>query len=244
MKMRFYLKRFHSGRRLRLMMVLLCLLNATGSMAGDYGFYQDTKRGWFWYESPPLEQEYKENKENKPQSVTKDRKVPSLDNYSVDELWNMHPDNFQSLLNDVQKNAVRTPTESNIMEYLTMQDIARRKALAYTNATMYVTQKYGDLFNVNQIYPAAAPGVSARVAMQQQEIEETITRAGDSHALLFFVDPGCGFCEKQSQILGYFKDKYSWQFKAVDITRNSNAPSRCNITTTPTHTLPQQPLQL
>jgi len=45
------------------------------------------------------------------------------------------------------------------MEDLTMQDIARRKALAYTNATMYVTQKYGELFNVNQVYPTAGPGM-------------------------------------------------------------------------------------
>jgi conjugal transfer pilus assembly protein TraF len=146
----------------------------------------------------------------------------------------MYPDDFQELLNVLQKTAVQAPTEQNIMEYLTMQDIARRKALAYTNATMYVTQKHSELFNVNHVYPTAGPGVTARVRMQQNEISQTISRAGNDHALLFFVSPGCGFCAKQAGILAYFRDKYGWQIKTVDISRNINAAARFNITITPT----------
>ena len=154
--------------------------------------------------------------------------IPSI------ELWNMYPDDFQELLNVLQKKAVQTPSEQNILEYLTMQDIARRKALAYTNATMYVTQKYGELFNVNHVYPTAGPGVTARVSMQKDEIFQTINRAGNDHALIFFVSPGCGFCEKQAGILSYFVDKYGWQIKTVDISRNINSAARFNITITPT----------
>jgi conjugal transfer pilus assembly protein TraF len=115
-----------------------------------------------------------------------------------------------------------------------MQDTARRKALAYTNATMYVTQKYSELFNVNHVYPTAGPGITARVNMQNDEIFQTINRAGADHALLFFVSPGCSFCEKQVGILGYFVDKYGWQIKTVDISRNVNSAARFNITITPT----------
>ena len=172
--------------------------------------------------------------EIKPEPPANPRIIPSLDNYTIDDLWNLHPDDFQELLNDLQKKAVQTPDEQNIMEYLTMQDIARRKALAYTNATMYVTQKYGDLFNVNQVYPAAGPGITARVQMQQTEISQTINQAGANHALIFFVSPGCGFCEQQAQILAYFADKYGWQIKTVDISTDLNAAARFNITTSPT----------
>jgi conjugal transfer pilus assembly protein TraF len=70
--------------------------------------------------------------------------------------------------------------------------------------------------------------------MQQNEIFQTISRAGNDHALIFFVSPGCGFCEKQAGILAYFKDKYGWQIKTVDISRNINAAARFNITITPT----------
>ncbi|MGB3224817.1 MAG: conjugal transfer protein TraF, partial [Desulforhopalus sp.] len=216
-------------------MILLCLLLSltitTGAEATDNNFYQDTKHGWFWYETPPQEPDEPKIK-SKPDD--KPRMIPSLDNYIIDDLWNLHPDDFQELLNDLQKKAVQTPDEQNIMEYLTMQDIARRKALAYTNATMYVTQKYGHLFNVNQVYPAAGPGITARVQMQQKEISQTINIARSNHALLFFVSPGCGFCEQQAKILDYFVDKYGWQIKTVDISTDVGAATRFNITTSPT----------
>ena len=224
-----------SGKHLRWIVLLLSLglLSAIRVAAEETTFYQDSKHGWFWYEDPPPEQENKELP-TKQQTISESDPPPSLDRYTIDDLWNMHPDNFQELLNVLQKKAVQTPTEQNILEYLTMQDIARRKALAYTNATMYVTQKYGELFNVNHVYPTAGPGITARVSIQNDEISQTINRAGTDHALLFFVSPGCGFCEKQAGILRYFVDKYGWQIKTVDISRNSNSAARFNITITPT----------
>ncbi len=215
-------------------MVCLCIVGGNVSAADldQNDFYEDTKHGWFWYENPPLE--HKEQEEPQESTAKESRTVPTLDTYSIDELWNMYPDDFQELLNVLQKKAVQTPSEQNIMEYLTMQDIARRKALAYTNATMYVTQKHSELFNVNHVYPTTGPGVTARVSMQKEEIFQTINRAGNDHALIFFVKPGCGFCEKQAAILSHFVDKYSWQIKTVDISKNLNAAARFNITITPT----------
>ncbi len=233
MQTRFSIKPCRSGSPFLLWLV--CLLMIAGSATADgqeNRFYDDTRHGWFWYEDPLPMQDAKEDKPNPTSNPP--RSIPSLDNYSIDQLWNMYPDDFQNLLNVLQKKAVQTPTEQNIMEYLTMQDIARRKALAYTNATMYVTQKHSELFNVNHVYPTAGPGVTARVRMQQNEIFQTISRAGNDHALIFFVSPSCGFCSKQAGILAYFKDKYGWQIKTVDISRNINAAARFNITVTPT----------
>jgi len=214
---------------------------AAGSMADvpqeENRFYSDTKHGWFWYEDPPPVQEEElkqpELDQAEPKAVQM-HKEPSLDNYSVEELWKMHPDDFQSLLNGLQKKAVQLPTEQNILEYLTMQDVARRKALAYTNAVQYVTQKHTGLFNINQVYPVAGPGVSARVQLQQEEISGTIDRARDDHALIMFTSPGCPYCVKQGQILTYFAERYGWQIKSVDISRQPEAASRFNITVTPT----------
>jgi len=233
MQTRFSIKPCRSGKLCLLWLV--CLLMIAGNAIAvdqENRFYDNTRHGWFWYEDPPPVQD---EPEVKPDSASPlPRNIPSLDHYSIEELWNMYPDDFQELLNVLQKKAVQTPTEQNIMEYLTMQDIARRKALAYTNATMYVTQKHSELFNVNHVYPTAGPGITARVRMQQNEIFQTISRAGNDHALIFFVSPGCGFCAKQAGILAYFKDKYGWQIKTVDISRNINAAARFNITITPT----------
>jgi len=239
MQTTFFIKPCRFGKLFRLWLVcfLIVVTNATaadfpGVSDTGHKFYNNTKNGWFWYEDPPPNQEEQETTPKPP--IKPPRRIPSLDTYSVDDLWNMYPDDFQELLNVLQKKAVQAPNEQNIMEYLTMQDIARRKALAYTNATMYVTQKYGELFNVNHVYPTAGPGITARVRMQQNEIFQTISRAGNDHALIFFISPGCGFCEKQAGILAYFRDKYGWQIKTVDISKNINAAVRFNVSITPT----------
>ena len=206
-------------------------------------FYQESKHGWFWYEDPApmLEHDQEPASASKP-AATVPRDV-SLAHYTTQELWTMHPDDFQHLLTGLHKKAVQFPTEQHILEYLSIQDLARRKALAYANATQYVTQKRADLFSLNQVYPTSSPGVAARVQVQQEERSGTISAARSDHALLFFVAPGCGFCDKQAQILASFIDRYGWQVKPVDIVREPNLALRFNITTTPTLLLIRQDQQ-
>jgi len=201
-------------------------------------FYQESKHGWFWYEDPVSTED--ERKEPMPEPNNAVPRDVSLAQYSTTTLWNMYPDDFQQLLNGLQKKAVQYPNEKNIVEYLAIQDIARRKALAYANAAQYVTQKRADLFNLSQVYPTSSPGTVARVQMQQDEIAGIIHGARNDHALLFMISAGCGFCEKQAQILAYFVDKYGWQVKPVDIEREPNLALRFNITTTPTLLLIRQ----
>lgn len=203
-------------------------------------FYDKSKEGWFWYHDPKPEPE-KVPQPKKDMVITTEAgpkqyetRNPSLENYTIKEVWDMHPDEFQGLLNGIQKKAVQTPNEKNILEYLTLQDVARRKALAYTNASMFVNQKYSDRFNTNRDYPTAAPGVSAKVVAQRTEVSGTIAGAVNDHALLFFTAEGCSFCDKQAAILAYFADKYPMEIKRVDIHQNTAAAARFNITTTPT----------
>jgi conjugal transfer pilus assembly protein TraF len=224
---------------------LLVVIMTTKALAEEVpspepAFYETAKEGWFWYqELPPEVPEESDRPENA--TITREAgpkvfetKNPSMDKYTINDIWNLHPDEFQGLLNGVQKKAVQIPNEKNILEYLIMQDVARRKALAYANATKFVTQKYSDKFNINQVYPTTTPGISARVQEQQKEISSTIMAAREDHALLFFVSQGCGFCDKQAAILAYFVEKYGWQIKPIDIGQHTTLAARFNITTTPT----------
>jgi len=212
-------------RRLGLLALCLCLL-ARIAAAEEQRFYDAAKKGWFWYEEPAPEAETEE--EPSPEL----RPVPSLANYSTEQLWDMHPDDFQALLMEFQKKAVQRPTEENVHEYLTMQDIARRKAAAYANVASFVIQKYADL-NVGREYPVSAPGVVARVKMQKEEITATIQAAAGDHALLYFTRLDCQYCQEQRQILRYFTDRYGWQIKEIDADVAPGVASRFGIQTTP-----------
>ncbi len=211
---------------------MLCLVSPAASQpAGPDAntFYDKSRQGWFWYENPPVAMEKQEGQPEKtPHGAL------SLDTFAIENLWSMHPDDFQELLNGFQKQAVQFPSEENVLQYLTIQDIARRKALAYTHTASYVTQKYSNLFRMNQVYPTTGPGVTARVQMQRGEIAEALGSGRADHALLFFVNPHCPFCEQQQQILGYFMEKYDWQVRTVDTEQQPEAAARFNITVTPT----------
>ena len=225
------------------------VLVATLALAGDQppavapGFYDQSKHGWFWYENPPAEPEVEQRPDKPAASVQPPPRDVSLANYSTEELWTLYPDDFQQLLNGLQKKAVQYPTEQNILEYLSIQDIARRKALAYANATQYVTQKRADLFTLNQVYPVSTPGVAARVRLQQDEINRTIDAARTDHALLFFVAPSCGFCTQQAEILAHFIDRHDWQVRPVDISTQPDLALRFKVSVTPTLLLIRQDRQ-
>lgn len=202
-------------------------------------FYEKQKEGWFWYHDSVPGPETKDDPDRNhvqqlPRKQENKYRDKDLEQVSLEALWKMYPDDFQELLDHVQNLAVQAPTEENTLRYLVMQDVARRKALAYTNSAMYVTQKYGNLFNVNQVYPTSRPGVTARVQIQNQEIAQTIVDARENHALIYFTSTTCGFCEKQNGILAYFIEKYGWTIKPVDISRQPGIAARFGIETTPT----------
>lgn len=194
-------------------------------------YYSDVKRGWWWYEKLPEKEKQKE--EEPVQEEKPVRKLPSLKDYTEEQLWNMHPDDFQALLMEFMKKAVQFPTVENVTEYYTMQDIARRKALAFTNVAAYVVDTNPQL-NVGKDYPVAVPGRTMTVKQQFSEIESIIRSSRDDFALIYFYSPTCPYCEVQSGINKYFVEKYGWQIKGIDVTANSTIASRFGVTTTPT----------
>ena len=191
-------------------------------------YYDDSKKGWYWYEKIAKEPKEPEKKESK----KAERKLPSMKEYTKESLWNMHPDEFQVVLTEFHKKAVMNPTEKNMYEYLTVYDIARRKALAVTNVQMAMMQKYPE-FNVGNEYPVATPGRSAYVRQTISEVKNKISSGRNDYGLIYFYSDGCEFCTEQSNILKYFIEKYGWEVKNINIHENSGIAARFNVERVP-----------
>jgi len=210
--------------RLIIIITLLCVAVQAGAQESEY--YRDLKKGWWWYENPPKEEP--EKKETKPEK--KARSLPSLKNYTREQLWNMHPDDFQALLLEFQKKAVMKLSEESVAEYLEMQEIASKKSLGFANVAAYVRQKKPELAVPE--YSLAAPGMVASTRMRSNDVETRIRKARNDYALIYFYSPECEYCRAQDGILKYFQNKYGWELRAYQIT--SPLASRLNVTTTPT----------
>ena len=143
------------------------------------------QHGWWWYQKEPVKPKKKETKK------TPDKKipwVPDMKDYTMKELWAMHPDQFRPLMKAFLEEAVQNPTPENVKNYYVMMDIARRKSLAFTNVAAYVWQKDPDLSTAKD-YPIASPGQNAMVRQETSEVENIITNAKDNFALLYFYSP-------------------------------------------------------
>ena len=223
---------------INLMLILIVLAVSDMTFAEQPGleqdsqktFYDDSKRGWFWYEVQP------EPVEDKPEAQKQPEKpviIPDMKDYTYETLWTMHPDRFQELLMQFQKKAVMTPSPQNVHDYLTMQDIARKKSLAFANTVSFVNQQNPQL-SLTDDYPVAAPGRMAKNKLEQSEIDNTLMASAFEFALLYFLSPDCQFCQAQSQILSYFKQKYpQWQVKEINIQTNPDLAAQFNVQTVP-----------
>ena len=187
------------------------------------------KRGYWWYEK---KLELKEEKEVATQESEK-RRLPSLDDYTLKILWDMHPDDFQPLLNDFQKKAVHNPTVEIVKEYLVIQDIARRRARAFTNVAATVVQQYPAL-SMEKDYPTVVPGQVAFQKQKNKEIQAKIQSAKNDFALLYFYSPACEYCLEQTQILKFFRQQYDMDIRGINIQESANVAPEFRVYGVPT----------
>lgn len=184
------------------------------------------KEGWYWNKVKPDEKK-KDDKELKKAFIP-----PALTAYPYEKLWNMHPDAFQELLMSYQKKAVMQPSEDNVHDYYVMQDIARKKSLAFTNVAMMVWQKNPDLF-VLKDYPNNNLGSASMVRQKNANIDGKIRQNKDNFALIYFFSPTCDYCTQQSQMLKHFEDKYQWTIKSIDVSKYPGVAERFGASSVP-----------
>lgn len=207
-------------------LIACALLFPAPARARVYG--EESRKGWWWYEDPPQNEQKSEEKD-----------PPGLPAHSHEQLANMDTDQLREYAEQVLKEAVRNPSEANVRHFYIVQDVIRRKALAFTNASELVWQRYPEL-SVAKDDPLAAPGREAVTRQRLAEQERTLAEAREDFALLYFRSDRCPFCHEQEAILQHFMDRYGWQVKPIDIDRQPQVASRFGVPTTPALLLVQR----
>ena len=145
--------------------------------------------GWWQYKKQPVKPKQKPKEAKKaPAPKTPAAPVPDLNDYTARQLMTMPVGKFKPLLSAFLDKAVSNPTVSNVHDYYVVLDVARRRALAFTNVAAYVWQRYPDLSTARD-YPVTAPGRNAMFSEQYSDVQQTILAARDDFALLYFYSP-------------------------------------------------------
>lgn len=193
-------------------------------------YKQEVPKGYYNYEVVPEEPEKKEE-EPVAQVQAKDPQAPPQ--YTYDQLFNMHPDKFQAYTLEITKWAVTTRDEKDVLQYILVQDVARRRSAAFASVVGLVGQKNAKYSN-DDVYPVTAPGRLAITQNQLNEIDTTIESAKDEFALIMFSQQGCSFCTAQSSILKFFENNYRWQVRELDIQQYPELAIEYGVEQTPT----------
>lgn len=220
--------------RINAILIILCLIISAGRPAladdNDVIFYKEKKTGWWWYQDPKPEIK---NKEEEKLDLKPVKPVPSITGIPDETLWNLHPDQFQELLLELQKKAVQNPTESSMADYTRMLDMARRKSVVFANASVLYVQQHPE-YDVAAADPITTPGKVATIKQTAQDIEDKIIWAAGNYGIIYFYSPECQYCEAQTPILKYFVDKYKWEIQPYDTKTDSKVAEAFNVTVTPT----------
>ncbi|AAR35500.1 conjugal transfer protein TraF [Geobacter sulfurreducens] len=204
------------------------------SVSASASYYTDSATGWWWYQKEPEKQAEKPARKKKPA-----KPVPSLKDYTYEQIWEMHPDQFQEFAEALKKKAVQKPSEENVKEYFEVQEIARKKALAFSNVAQFVWQKYPEL-TTKKDYPITTPGNLARISQINEERQRVLRDNRDDFALVYFQRPDCSYCDEQSRILDWFTNETGWTVKKVNISENTGLAAKFSVEITPTLILIQK----
>jgi conjugal transfer pilus assembly protein TraF len=197
------------------------------------GYYNDSAKGWWWYKKEP------EKQTNNTGKTKSSKREPSIKDYTYEQIWDMHPDQFQEFAEALKKKAVQKPSEENVKDYFEVQEIARKKALAFSNVAQFVWQKYPEL-TTKKDYPITTPGNLARISQINEERQRILRDNRDDFALIYFQRPDCSYCDEQSRILDWFTNETGWTVKRVNISENPGLAAKFSVEITPTLILIQK----
>ncbi|KJS02730.1 MAG: hypothetical protein VR65_04660 [Desulfobulbaceae bacterium BRH_c16a] len=201
----------------------------------DQQFYDNSqKEGFYWYDDQIIEMPEKTVEEAIPVPPPPETQNEQgiVNRYNYEQLWVLHPDVFAKELDRRMKLAIQFPTIENVYEYLEVQDVAKRKSVAFAGAMGYVSQ-LNPQFSGENNYPINVPGQKVLRNEMMTDDQEFLKSVKDGFALLVFMSEGCSYCDAQEPILDMFYASHGWNIKKLDINEHSDIAEKYAITLTP-----------
>ena len=193
--------------------VCLIVLFCATAVAGERTFYDDAKRGWFWFEKPPVKARKKKRK-----------KVVLTPEY----LGNLTAKEFRQLYSRVKDEAVMHPTQQNIHAFLYLTDYMRRKSKDF----MYAYQNYilqHPEYDMNRVSGTTSWSWRAAQSLQEEKMKQYIRENANNIGLFFFASAGCRFCEEQAKVLHFLMADYDIAVKTITDNACSNSFPSCSV---------------
>lgn len=182
-------------------------------------YYNDSERGWFWYETKEGEMVKKYIEEERPTEqptvIPKKPKKPQEEVKPEDQplstAWLNK--NFKTYMN----RAIDNPNDVEAMRtYLYLEKYMREKSTAFGYARQAAV--YSDPFLDSTSNRATANfGMKSMNVDAAKKKESVLKRVGEKTGIFFFFRSDCPYCHKQAPLVKLMADRYGFTVKMVSI---------------------------
>ena len=220
-----------------ILQVFFLFLSATFCLAGDQagenldqsGWYEDhtAEHGFYWYAQEKRDEE--SDHEKQPAQIPSPNNIP-LSWPSPEDAWNLTPRELGKWLDQATQEAVKLPSEENVLRWVQYMDIARKKAMQFSSTWAWVMQKNPQYANAT--FPMTAPGRRAYNRARFNEVKQVLQENRGRFALLLFIDNG-PFTREAKQLSALFMKQTGWLVKIVDITRTPQVAAALGVRSAP-----------
>ena len=226
--------------------LLATILLVSQVQAIEKNYFDDSKRGWFWGEiKPKEEQEIKKedvniqvNTKNTDKKIVFDGKEYKTISEKTEIPWlvldKLHPDEIVKLETETKNISVMYPTEENVLEYKRLQKYISDKAMGFTDTSYFVTKQNTEISNwASDTSMNSRLVISAKRTNLWEKQKEIIATHKKDMIILVATLPTCPYCKEQMPLLKSFEEEYGVEFKEVDISQNKEFAINYQVQRTP-----------
>lgn len=180
-------------------------------------FYNDSDRGWYWHEDPPLEPE-----EPEPTPLA----IPTpAESAETNEVAKELPPPVGSVawvraqLPKLRDAAIDNPTAGNVRKYLYINRMMMDKAQQFSDVADYVATLDPYLMNRDK-GPQSDGGKMLKKKITRENTDDVLRNISEQAGLLFFYSSTCPYCHKMIGIINFLKNKYDFKIKMISMDGN------------------------
>ena len=162
-------------------------------------FLNERYRGWLWFEEKELEA--KQNKRK--QEITAEEA-----DYEIETL-KMEMDNKRSIM-------IARPSAENVKEYVELEEIMWKRALALDDAYREAKFIYPELFDKLKD-PTNVHAVKFKRKLENEKLQNRIREFASKFDLVLFSKGSCSYCTEFAPVLKHYSETYGFTTEEASI---------------------------
>ena len=190
------------------LIMMFCSLISSLSFAA--GFFDDSQRGWFWYE---------QNKKKQTQQDLDQSQIESKSTATASDARERLKA-FQEEIETKKAEMIMYPSIENTKKFLEVQNQMFIRASEVSKTGQLAVLTNPELNLVAKEQPISQAGLKIARQEQTEREQQLLHKFAKQYQLLFFYSSKCSYCEQFSHVVEHYANKYG--FKVASVTTDGN----------------------